>query len=243
MQYKSIHEIIAHLESDPAETGGNIYHPIPFPEFAHLKTSSDAEQVRAKWEMIQAGLRLAFPAGMAGRKVLDVGANCGFYAFSLAQQGATVTAFEPHPRYGPIGEFLAAEKKLPVQWNAAAISAEAIRGRRFDVALMLSVFQWMADGGKNLTAASADLRAVSESSDHLVFELGFNRGKSCLTTSRRNQYGALLDLLRETTGYEHYKLLGQPRIWRRYARFLVLCSHRADLEDSLLRRWTRGIRI
>lgn len=243
MQYNSIQEIIAHLESEPAETGGSIYHPIPFPEFAHLKTSSDADQVRAKWEMMQAGLRLAFPGGLAGRKVLDVGANCGFYTFSLAQQGAAVTAFEPHPRYGPIGQFLAAEKKLPVEWNPAAFSPDAIRGQRFDVALMLSVFQWMADGGKNLAAASAELRAISESSDCLVFELGFNRGKSCLTTTRRNHYGALLDLLGQNTCYEHFKLLGQPRIWRRYARFLVLCSHRAELEDSLLRRWTRGIRI
>jgi len=122
MHYSSVKEIVAHLEAEPAESGGNIYHPIPFPEFAHLKSSSDADQVRAKWEMIQNGLHLALPGGMAGRTVLDVGANCGFYTFSLAQQGAKVTAFEPHSRYGPIGQFLAAEKKLPVDWHCAAFS-------------------------------------------------------------------------------------------------------------------------
>lgn len=243
MKYSSVQDIVAHLEAEPAETGGNIYHPIPFPEFAHLKTSSGEEQVRAKWEMMQSGLRLAFPSGMAGRKVLDIGANCGFYTFSLAQQGAKITAFEPHARYGPIGQFLSAEKRLPVEWNHAAFSAGAIRGQHYDVALMLSVFQWMADGGKNLVAASADLRAISESSDCLIFELSFNSGKSCLTTAKRNHYAALLRLLRETTVYEHFKLLGKPRIWRRFPRFLVLCSHRADLEDSLHRRWIRGINI
>jgi len=243
VNYASIKEIVANLEAEPAEKGGNIYHPIPFPEFAHLKTSSDAEQVRAKWEMILNGLRLAFPGGLAGRTVLDVGANCGFYTFSLAQKGAKVTAFEPHARYGPIGQFLAAEKRLPVDWRCSPFAPEAIRGQRFDVALMLSVFQWMAAGGQNLAGASAELRAISESSDCLVFELGFNRGKSCLTTRRWNHYAALLKLLRDATVYSHFKFLGRPRIWRRYARHLVLCSHRADLEDSLIRRWTRRVGI
>lgn len=243
MQYTSIQDIVAHLEAEPAEEGGSIYHPIPFPEFAHLKTSSDPEQVRAKWEMIESALRRAFPGGLAGRKVLDVGANCGFYTFSLAQQGAAVTAFEPHPRYGPIGRFLAAEKKLPVEWHDGPFTVEPIRGRRFDAALMLSVFQWMAEGGPRLAAASAELRALSEACDCLIFELAFNRGKSCLHTTKLNHYAALVDLLRETTGYRHFQFLGRPRIWRGSPRYLVLCSNRPELEDSLRWRITRGVRI
>lgn len=243
MQYSSIQEIVTHLETEPAEQGGNIYHPIPFPEFAHLKTSSDAAQVRAKWEMIEAGLRLAFPGGLAGRQVLDVGANAGFYTFSLAQRGAAVTAFEPHKRYGPIGRFLAADKKLPVEWHDGPFAPELIRGKRFDAALMLSVFQWMAEGGKKIAEASAQLRVLSESCDCLFFELGFNRGKSCLTTTKNNHYAELLGLLRDTTVYRHFKLLGRPRIWRGSPRCLVLCSNRPELEDSLLRRLARGIRL
>jgi len=38
MSYESIESVIEELEENPVEAGGNIYHPIPFPEFSHLKT-------------------------------------------------------------------------------------------------------------------------------------------------------------------------------------------------------------
>lgn len=243
MNYQSTAEIVKDLEAKPIEKRGHIYHPIPFPEFAALRTSSDSDEVRAKWSMIEQALRELFPDGLAGKRFLDIGANAGFYTFCLAQQGAGVTAFESHPRYGPIGRFLAAEKKLPVQWHCAPFTAQVIQGHRFDTALMLSVFQWMAQGGSRLAAAAADLRVISEASDALIFELGYNRGQSCLTTSRWNHYAELVRFLREATAYEHFKLLGRPRIWRASPRFLVLCSRQARFEDSLLRRLVRSLRF
>jgi SAM-dependent methyltransferase len=243
VNYQTIPELVADLEAHPVEKRGSIYHPIPFPEFGHLKTSSDRAEVQAKWTMIERALLDCFPSGLAGKRILDIGANAGFYTFSLAQKGAEVTAFESHPRYGPIGRFLAAEKKLNVRWRDSAFDAGTIEGERFDAALMLSVFQWMAEGGNNWTAAAASVRAVSEISDCLIFELGYNRGESCLRTTRWNHYAELVRMLRETTAYQHFKLLGQARIWRGAPRFLILCSHRREFEDSLARRVIRAIKI
>jgi SAM-dependent methyltransferase len=243
VNYQSIAEVVTDLETRPVEKRGNIYHPIPFPEFSHLKTSSDRREVQAKWAMIEQALLRFFPAGLGGRRILDIGANAGYYTFSLAQKGAAVIAFESHPRYGPIGRFLAAQKKLDVRWHDCAFGRQAIQGQRFDAALMLSVFQWMAAGGSNLAAATAGLRAVSEASDCLIFELGFNRGESCLRTNKWNHYAELVNLLREATAYEHFKLLGQARIWRGASRYLLFCSHRWEFEDAPLRRFIRGINI
>lgn len=241
--YQSIAELVQDLENHPVEQGGHIYHPIPFPEFSHLKTSSNRDEVLAKGRCVEQALRLVLPGGLSGAKILDVGANAGFYTFSLAQAGATVTAFEPHPRYAPLGGFLAAEKKLDVRWHGTAFEQSAVRGQRFDAALMFSVFQWMADGGNRLEQATADLRAISEISGCLVFELGYNRGKSCVKTNKLNHYAELIRFLETATVYKHFQLLAKTKLWRGASRYLVLCSHRPEFKDSAFRRMQRALKF
>lgn len=253
--YRSIEDVIRDLEANPVEKGGNVYHPIPFPEFAHLKTSTNPDEVRLKWAAIEATVLRMFPQGAAGLRVLDIGANAGFYSYSLAADGATVTAFEPHPRYGPIGKFLVHEKDLRVDWRDCAFSPELVRGQSFDATLMLSVFQWMADGGGRMTEAAANLRAVSDMSRCLVFELGFNTGRSCLTTRKLNHYGELIRFLRANTSYRSFRLLRVTRLWRSSRilsrtrifggnpRFLVLCSNDQRFDDSPWRKLLRSIRL
>lgn len=243
LSYRSVQEIIGDLEANPAERGGHLYHPIPFPEFDHLKTSTRRAQVLRKWDLIRRALGAFFPNGPAGLRVLDVGAGAGFYAFRLAMEGARVTAFEPHPRYGPIGAFLAKEKKLAVEWFLRDFDAAEISGRRFDAALVLSVFQWMADGGLRSNEAAEKLRAIAAASRCLFFELGFNRGKSCMTTSRLNHYAEVIALLKAHTGYERFHFLGKTAVWRFSPRYLVLASHDARFDDSIWRRWLRDVRI
>ena len=173
--------------------------------------------------------------------MLDIGANAGFYTFSLAADGLSVLAVEPHPRYAKIGRFLAAQKQLPVQWVDRPFDCELIRGRRFDVALMLSVFQWMASAGEDLDAAAARLQCVSKSCNYLIFELGFNSGANCLRTRRLNHYAELVRMLRQYTAYTHFKLLGQTALWGRGKRYLVLCSDDPAAEDSMPRKLLRDL--
>jgi SAM-dependent methyltransferase len=242
--YVSIEEIVTDLEKNPIESGGNTYHPIPFPEFNHLKTSSNREAVAAKWQLILRTLQqLAGGNDLGGLRVLDIGANAGFYTFQIAQHRGSVTSIEPHPRYSPIGRYLAESTDFGVEWIDGTLRPELLDGREFDVALMLSVYQWMADGGRRRDEAAALLTKVSQSCHSLIFELGFNAGAGALRTHRLNHYGALVDLLRNNTTYRHYRLLGTTRLWRGVNRYVVLCSNDPRFEDSASRRLTRALRI
>jgi hypothetical protein len=233
VKYESIAEIVRDIEARPIESGGQLYHPIPFDEFSHFTTSTTPTEVARKWGLIGHILDSLYPAGIAGLELLDIGANGGFYTFSAAQRGMRVTAFEPHPRYSAIGEVIAREKGVPVAWHPLAFTPSLVAGRRFDCAFMFSVFQWMAAGGQRLSEACEELRYISETTDHLFFELGFNAGQSCLTTTKRNHYGVLIEMLRNNTGYTSFKHLGTIRLWRGQARYLVLCSNHKSWNDSL----------
>ncbi len=243
MKYATVEEVVKDLERNPVEEGGHIYHPIPFSEFSHLKTSSNRNEIYKKWRLIKQSLIDIFPEGIANLNVMDVGANAGFYTFALAKAGAKVTAFEPHLRYGPIGEFLVKEKKFDIDWYNVQFEQKLVSQRQFDVVLMLSVFQWMADGGNTFREANECLRRISEMSRYMIFELGFNKGKSCIRTAKRNHYAALVQLLYNNTAYRNFMLLGKTRLWASYSRYLVLCSNDERYEDSIFRRIIRMIKV
>ncbi|HOY63335.1 MAG TPA: methyltransferase domain-containing protein [bacterium] len=211
---KTIEEIVKEIENNPVEKGGHIYHPIPFPEFSHLKTSSSREEALKKWGLIERRLNKIFPDGMAGRKALDVGANAGFYTYTLAKIGAEVTAFEPHPRYSKIGGVIAREKGLNIKWNPEAFSADSLsEDDYFDFALMLSVFQWISEGNDKLDYACETLKKLSSKSDMLFFELGVNTGASAVKAACLNKIGFIYRLLKENTDYQHVALVGTTNIW------------------------------
>lgn len=242
MEYLSLDEIIRDLETNPIESHGNIYHPIPFPEFAHLKTSSDSSEVYAKWALIKKTVKSLYPEG-SPFKVLDIGANGGFYSFSLAGEGAEVTAFEPHPRYAEVGQFLALHKSNErVTWYANSFNCSLVHKKTFDVALMLSVFQWMADGGSRMDEAVEELKGISRISKYLFFELGYNKGKSCLKTTQRNHYAALIDFLSRNTFYSYFKYIGTTKLWG-CPRYLVLCSNDEAMDDCFFRKYIRRITV
>jgi SAM-dependent methyltransferase len=234
-------QLIKSIEANPLETGGHLYHPIPFPEFAHLTTSTDRAAVQDKMDHILRTLRSCFPAGIDGLSILDIGANSGYYAFTFAQAGARVTAIEPHPRYAAIGRFLARHYSLPVEWIERPFSGRDLHGRRFDVGLALSVFQWMSRGGAALPEAAAQLRAVSRACRCLVFEMGFNIGTSALKTNKLNHYAALIRLLRSATDYDRFRFIARTHLWGKGSRFLILCSNQADWDDPVCRRAVRTL--
>lgn len=243
MEYSSVQEIIKDIETNPIESGGHVYHPIPFPEFKHLKTSSNKDEVYKKWDLILSYIKEFASDDLKKISVLDVGANGGFYTFSLAKEGCKVTAFEPHPRYAPIGKFLAREMRLNVEWNANPFNPESIAGRHFSVALMLSVFQWMADGGERMTEACEGLKNISSVCDYMMFELGYNKGKSCIRTSKLNHYAELIRFLKKHTAYRCFKLLGTTELWKGSRRYLLICSNDRRFSDSLFWRLVRIINI
>jgi len=240
LNYHSINEVIRDLEENPIAGDKPLYHPIPFSEFDHLETSSNRSEFLRKWEIINNFLESIYGKNFSQLQILDIGANAGFFTFTLAKKGAVVEAFEPNPRYSAIGEFLAKEKKLNVIWHRSPYERSLIQAKNFNVSLMLSTFQWMAEGGEKMHEAKINLREISEMSDTLIFELGFNKGESCIKTKKLNHYSLLFSLLKQNTVYTHFKLLGKTQLWVKGKRYIIACSKAKKIGDnffvSLLRK-------
>jgi hypothetical protein len=228
----NIEEIIEDLKNNPVEKNGELYHPIPFPEFDGLTTSSKPKGVFEKWDIISKTVKIIFGEKKDFR-VLDVGANAGFYTFNFAKDGAIVKSFECHDRYKNIGGVIAKEKNLPVEWNPIAFRSNSIqKEEQFDLALLLSVYQWMANGNVNDKEAKSSLKLISDQSDYLFFELGYNSGKSCVRTNKWFHYAEMIRFLQESTSYTNFKLVGKTRLWGGRKRYLILCSNNPKMEDK-----------
>lgn len=235
----SLAALIEKLEKEPLERTGHLYHPIPFPEFDHLKISSNKKEVYKKWNIINGTVHRIFNGNITGKTVLDIGANAGFYTFNFAKQGASVTAFEPHSGYSTLGQRIIAEKNLPgtVHWfNDNYQWLESMPCERFDLGLILSTYQWMAAGGKEMEYASNALKHLSGKVNYLFFELGFNNGNSHLKTDKLNHYAHLIEHLNQHTDYTYFNYLGKTRLWRNNIRYLVLCSNDSNWQDSRIRK-------
>jgi SAM-dependent methyltransferase len=214
---KKLEAIAEQLRSNPYEASGSIYHPLPFPEFDDLVTSSKSESAYRKWNLIRSCFYPTLEP--TGYRVLDVGANAGFYSFNLAKLGAIVDAYEPHEHYASIGAQIAEATALPVFWHNKPIEQSDLNGKSYDIALMLSVFQWMSQGDQNLTSATELLRLIASSSKFLFFELGCNSGKSAIHADGL-PIKWIWNLLRENTEYNLIAFLGIISAWGRSRRYL-----------------------
>lgn len=210
------------MEENPFESCGHIYHPLPFPEFEKLIISSAEEAAFRKWKLIGRSLRLS---NSFRGSVLDVGANAGFYSFNLAKLGARVDAFEPHKYYTEIGRQIAEATGLHVDWYNKPLDATDLIKKRYDIALMLSVFQWMSQGNERVPEATRLLRQVAASSRILFFELGCNNGKSAISTNER-PLTWVWRLLCQATTPKQVNFLGTTAVWKGSQRFLFVCSDR-----------------
>ncbi len=216
---KKLEAIAEQLRSNPHEASGSIYHPLPFPEFDDLVTSSNSKSAYRKWDLI----RLCFSPTLkpTGYRILDVGANAGFYSFNFAKLGAIVDAYEPHQHYASIGTQIAEAASLPVSWHNKPIEQTDLLGNKYDVALMLSVFQWMSQGNEHLESATELLRLIASLSKFLFFELGCNSGKSAIHTNDLPIWW-VWNLLRKNTEYSQIAFLGNVSAWSRSQRYLFV---------------------
>jgi hypothetical protein len=220
MPVKTLQEIAEEVQSQKQESAGHIYHPLPFPEFQHLKTSSNPKSAYSKWNLISHSLRSLPP--YTDLTALDVGANAGFYSFNLAKLGVKVDAYEPHEHYVNVGRQIVETTGLPVQWYNKPLEQEDI-AKKYDIAVMLSVFQWMSHGNEQLEEATEILHKVALASRYLFFELGCNQGKSAIHTEER-PLGWIWRLLEQTTAPKHIFFLGTTTAWGRAKRYLFACA-------------------
>lgn len=235
--------IASQIQASPAEAKGDIYHPLPFPEFDHLKVSSNRRAAYQKWWLIRRALPLA---SLEGVRVLDVGANAGFYTFNFAKLGARVEAYEPHTHYTTIGRQITDVTNLAITWHNKPLEAADLAGETYDVALMLSVFQWISEGNRRLAEATDLLRKIAAATDILFFELGCNKGKSAIQVNDR-PLAWVWRLLQENTRPKSVYYLGRTRLWRGTDRYLLACATqplRLNLWQQLVTlRWRRQLQV
>ena len=228
--YSTIEELILDIEARPLESFGHVYHPIPFPEFEHLTTSTDKRVLADKLEFVETVLSRRRERGLPTERLLDIGANGGFFTFSLARSVRDITAYESDLRYGAIGEFLASTRTSNVKWVSRAFTTADAEVDSWDVALALSVFQWLTEGGAGLVAGLETLSVLSERVSCLIFELGLSAGKSALPAARRNHVSEIYDLLCANTSFPYISYAGARRIWptrlpwQRW-RHIFVCAH------------------
>ena len=91
-----------------------------------------------KWQ----GFRHAVPEDLAGRSVLDIGCNAGFYALEMARRGASrVLAVDADPHYLAQAR-LAAEVTgaAAIEFRQMSVYEMADLGERFDLVVFMGVF-------------------------------------------------------------------------------------------------------
>lgn len=219
-------EIIEDLKQNPIERYGEIYHPIPFKEFSGLKISAGIKSAYRKLNLI---LDIYGKNGnFENARLLDIGANAGLYTYEFALRGTQVDAVEPNKRYFEIGQKISWNYDLPIRWFDKPINFEFLNNKKYDVCLMLSVFQWISNGNKELEHGKQILRRISECTDILFFELGCNSGKSSINIPPDvHPYRWIKKLLQQNTIYNYFRILGTTTPWGKHStRYLFVCSHR-----------------
>jgi tRNA (mo5U34)-methyltransferase len=82
----------------------------------------------------------AIPADLAGRSVLDVGCNAGFYAIEMKRRGAgRVLAIDSDPRYLAQARFAAEVEQAEIEFRQMSVYQLPELHERFDLVLFMGV--------------------------------------------------------------------------------------------------------
>ena len=83
----------------------------------------------------------AVPASLAGKTVLDVGCNAGFYSLEMKARGAErVVGIDADESYLEQARFAAAVRGLPIEFRNMNVYEVASLGERFDLVIFMGVF-------------------------------------------------------------------------------------------------------
>jgi hypothetical protein len=160
-----VRELGRTYEDGNSDLLGYTYHPIPFEDFDHL--NAHRPECDARLQAILGALTIR-----PGDWVLDVGANVGFFAFSLARLGAIVEAYEPHSASFEIGAALSKLYRSDVLYINRGLSESGLRylRPRYRAVLLLSVFHWVVKQNGDKAAARV-LRDLVDRADVVFFEV------------------------------------------------------------------------
>ena len=168
------------------------YHPIPFPGFEHIKCHRS--EVESRLQAILTWLHVA-----KGDWILDIGANVGFFAFSLERQGAMVEAYELNSATFEIGAALSKLHKSNVLYINKALGRETLPYLRphYKAILLLSVFHWIVKQ-EGREGAAAVLRDLAQRADLIFFEVPTSLSDGMFQDELFRSKETIQNFLRET---------------------------------------------
>lgn len=89
-----------------------------------------------KWE----GFKKVIPEDLAGRSVLDVGCNAGFYSFEMKKRNARrVLGIDADPHYLRQARFVAEQTGLDVEFRLMSVYDVGQLGEKFDLVIFMGV--------------------------------------------------------------------------------------------------------
>ena len=168
------------------------YHPIPFPEFKNIKCHR--KEVESRLQAIRARLDIK-----NGDWILDIGANVGFFAFSLEREGAMVEAYELNSATFEIGAALSKLHKANVLYINKALGRASLGYLRphYKAVLLLSVFHWIVKQ-EGRAGAAAVLRDLARRADLIFFEVPTSSSDGMFQDELFASKEAVESFLRET---------------------------------------------
>jgi len=218
---REIRDLVRFIKGSQLETSADLYHPLPFADFRDLTT-----QVSGTTPYRRLGMILSRVDAFRGRRVLDIGCNVGFYAFSLAKRGATVTAVDVRREYADIVNRVAAIYEVPVRGLSRPASADLVRAEApgFDIALCFSALQWIIRK-EGEAFGGALLKAIAETCEMLFFDIAVNTGKACLSARPGDELAFVYRLLRRSTSYRTIEHIGDVHPYGTDTRHVFYCGH------------------
>lgn len=125
-----------------------IYTPIMHPAYRNYEYSRRGQ---SRLDMI----RRYLGSDVAGKRLLDIGCNCGYYVFHFRRQGMEVTGIDINREHLAIADAQVAMYGLEVNLRNVAMQDLAVE-RPFDIVLAMSVFWHILGWGKLPAALSAE---------------------------------------------------------------------------------------
>jgi 2-polyprenyl-6-hydroxyphenyl methylase/3-demethylubiquinone-9 3-methyltransferase len=156
-------------------------------------------------------------AGLAGKRVLDVGCGGGLLSEAMARRGAQVTGIDLGPQTVEVAELHALESKLPVSYaRESAETHAASNAGAYDIAVCMEMLEHVPEPDSVLRA----LHALVKPGGH-VFVSTLNRNlKSYLLAIVGAEYVMNL-LTRGTHTYERFIRPSELARWARAAQLTV----------------------
>lgn len=166
---------------------------------------------------------IASALDVAGKSILDIGGNSGYFTLELASMGARLHYYEGNKAHAEFVALAALYLGIPSdRLNAtnAYYSFDGLQGDSYDVALLLNVLHHVGDdfGDKAITIEKARdaiigaLRRLSKIASFLVFQMGFNwKGDSRYCLFREGTKREMIDfVLKGTAGFYDVRKIGVP---------------------------------